>query len=348
MNLYFRTLMFHPGLPDKFVNVASIFLSKLINRGKKIQNLQVQSIMVIRQDEIGDMCYSTHAFSLLKKKYPESKITVWCKPAAAALIQHDPNIDFIIKDDKPEGNNYDLIVDLRGKWAGIFYSLLNTPTYRLERGAIRLKNKGHQPHESETIYQIIQPAINDLPFELPQLYASPLEYNQASSFINENKLERFAILHTQVKRVLRQWPEERFAAIAIYLKEKHQLDIVFCGDKSELKGIEHVQALIPFTTYNAAGKLNLGAFKALCEKSQLFIGNDSSPLHIASLSGVPAIGLFGPGQSDTFYPLGKKSGLLHHILPCHPCKQISCKQEIPCMYRISIEEVKNKIEELTA
>ena len=286
--------MFHPGLPDKFVNVASILLSKWINRRKKMVSMNMETILVIRQDEIGDMCYSTHAFSLLKKKYPASKITVWCKPAAAALIQHDPNIDSIIKDDKPEGNKYDLIIDLRGKWAGIFYALLNTPKYRLERGGVRLKNKGHQPHESETIFQIIQPAIGELSMELPQLYASPLEVNHAAEFINENKLTRFAILHTQVKRVLRQWPEERFAAIAIYLKEKHQLDIVFCGDNSEIEGIERVQKLIPFATFNAAGKLNLGAFKALCEKSQLFIGNDSSPLHIASLSGVPSLGLFGP------------------------------------------------------
>lgn len=340
--------MFHPGLPDKFVNVASILLSKLINRRKKIEGITVKSIFIIRQDEIGDMCYSTHAFSLLKKKYPDCKITVWCKPAAAALIQHDPNIDLIISDDKPEGDKYDLIVDLRGKWAGIFYSLLNTPKYRLERGTVRLKNKGHQPHESETIYQIIKPAIGDLPFELPQLYASALENNLASDFINENKLNRFAILHTQVKRQLRQWPEERFAEIAIYLKEKFELDIIFCGDKNEISGIERIQKLIPFTTYSSAGKLNLGAFKSLCEKAQLFIGNDSSPLHIASLSGVPSIGLFGPGQSDTFYPLGKKSGLLHHILPCHPCTQISCKQSLTCMQRISVEEVKNKIEELTA
>jgi hypothetical protein len=65
--------MFHPGLPDKFVNVASILLSKLINRGKKIQSIRVDSILVIRQDEIGDMCYSTHAFSLLKKTTSNSK-----------------------------------------------------------------------------------------------------------------------------------------------------------------------------------------------------------------------------------------------------------------------------------
>ncbi len=338
--------MFHPGLPDKFVNVASILLSKLINRGKKIQDLTVQSILIIRQDEIGDMCYSTHAFSLLKKQHPTANITVWCKPAAAALIQHDPNIDLIIKDAKPEGNKYDLIIDLRGKWGGFFYALMNSPTYRLERGAVRFKNKGHQPHESETIYQIVKPVIGDLPFELPQLHSSPLESNQATDFIISNKLTRFAILHTQVKRVLRQWPEERFAAIGIYLKESHGLDIVFCGDQSEKAGIDRIQKLIPFATYSTAGKLNLGAFNAICKQSQLFIGNDSSPLHIASLSGVSALGLFGPGQSDTFYPLGNRSGLLHYILPCHPCKQISCKQEIPCMYRISIEEVKNKIEEL--
>ena len=95
-----------------------------------------------------------------------------------------------------------------------------------------------------------------MPFEFPKLYASNLEINQAKDFIAENNLTRFAILHTQVKRILRQWPEERFAAIAIYLKENFGLDILFCGDNSEIEGIERVQKMIPFTTYSSAGKLN--------------------------------------------------------------------------------------------
>lgn len=343
--------MFHPGLPDKIVNISSILLSKLINRGKDPQSIDFTNILCIRQDEIGDMCYSLHIFKLLRERYPLAKITVLCKPAASGIIKNDPNINLIVTDVKQLRGIFDLTIDLRGRWVGVLYSIFHPSKIRLERGSVRLKNKlsKGQPHEAVTNFEIIQPLLKNPEMKMPlsEITSSKEEIEAADQFIVDHQLKRFAIMHTQVKRELRQWPGERFAAIAELLKSQYGLDIIFCGDKTEIEGILSIQKQITFRTYSVAGILNLGAFAALSRKASFFIGNDSSPLHIATLSGVPSLGLFGPGQSDTFFPITENSGYLHHLLECNPCHQIKCVHpDNPCIKRITIEEVKEKISTL--
>lgn len=343
--------MMHPGFPDKVIYLASIALSKLINRGKNPKSIAFNNILVIRQDEIGDMCYSVHIFKLLRDQYPNSKITVWCKPAATGIIKHDGNISEIITDKHKLSGKYDLIVDLRGKWAGVIYAFKHFPKFRLERGSIRLSNrKTGQPHEAVTNFEIIRPLLDEnVTMPTPRILFSNEDLEIASKFIAETGLRRFAVMHTEVKRELRKWPAERFATTAQLLKEQYNLDTVFCGDASEVNGITALQKLIPFPTYSVAGKLNLGGFAAFVSKASFFIGNDSSPLHIATLSGVPSLGLFGPGQSDSFFPLGANSGFLHHLLPCNPCNQIDCVHpDNPCIKRITVKEVQDKINALLA
>ena len=37
-------------------------------------------------------------------------------------------------------------------------------------------------------------------------------------------------------------------------------------------------------------------------KSRLFIGNDSSMMHMAAIANTPTIGLFGPTNDDIYFP----------------------------------------------
>jgi ADP-heptose:LPS heptosyltransferase len=88
-------------------------------------------------------------------------------------------------------------------------------------------------------------------------------------------------------------------------------------------------------------------FAALCQKARVFVGNESGPMHIAAASQIPTIGLFGPGEPPIFAPHGKKATYIHHKLECNPCDQIHCiYPENPCINRISVAEVKEKIVEL--
>jgi ADP-heptose:LPS heptosyltransferase len=335
---------------EDLIYAASMLTSKVINLVGRKAPFDFKSILVVKLDEIGDMANTVHVFALLKKEYPEARITLWCKPFIKSLLENDPHIDRIIHTASELRKHYDLIADLRGNWESIRYALSHIPQYRVDRGTVRLRNKmnGGHPHEVITNLQIIAPVLKEVP-EKPELklYFSETQLEKADLFIVKNHLQKYAVFHCGARRVLRQWKLNNFASLAEYLKKQKGMDIVFTGDRQDIKDIEEVRASLSFPSYSIAGIFSLSEYAALVSKAALFVGNESGPLHIAAAAQIPVVGLFGPGVPVTFYPWGEKAAYVHHVLDCNPCDQIHCvRPDYTCMDMITIAEVVEKINNL--
>ena len=336
---------------EDFIYASSICCSTWINGFKKPQSLHVARILIVKLDEIGDMVNAVPVFQELKKKYPAASQTLWCKPFVKSLMEPMPAIDHIVLSTKELSGKYDLIIELRGTFESIGYALLHPPQYRLDRASIRLKNKlnkGVHPHEVFTNLQIIAPLLNEIPSEPSFLLSfSPTDENIAQQFLVQNQINRFAVFHCGARKKLRQWKEANFIQAANYLKKEHALDIIFAGDETDIPMVSRMQAALDFRSYSVAGHFSLSAFGALCKQAQVFLGNESGPLHIAAASGCSVLGLFGPGEPKVFYPWGAKAHFLHEVLECNPCDQINCKYpNNTCMDRISVAAVQKKLNEI--
>lgn len=333
-------------LPEKIRYTLSVLLSKFINGKKKPADLTVKKILVFKEDEIGDLCYTLHVFSMLKAQYPQAHVTLLCKPFAISLTQSNPAIDVTTSNYNDLTGDYEVIIDLRGSWSSFGYTLKHLPQYRLDRATVRLANKrkGKHPHEVLTNLQIISPIIQpEHQHTQPRIYLAEVNKNKAEQFIIDNNLKGFAVLHTGARKALRKW--NQFDVLATYLHQKG-LDVVFAGDKSDKADILMWQNKLNFTTYSIAGIFNLADFAALVGKARIYIGNESGPLHIAAVSNTPSIGLFGPGEPEVFYPWGAHTKAIHHILPCNPCGQNKCVQQTPCIELITMQEVIKEINAL--
>lgn len=335
---------------EKLVYFLSMILSKIINFNKLIEKIEVRKILIFKLDAAGDMVYTTPVFRLLKQKYPTAEITLFCQESIVPLIKSDPHLHQIITDFSSLQKHYDLILDLRGNFKTLKYALFHPPKIRLDRGSVRFKNKlkGKHPHELVTNAQIISPLMEVKHQDLtPQIYFSKEDENTVSKYLNENQIGKFAILHVGANKLLRKWPLDRFANLAAHLKNQNGFDIIFVGDKADLKDIESVTSKIEFKTYSVAGNFSWTSFAALAKKAGLFVGNESGPLHVAAAMQIPLIGLFGPGEPEVFYPFGEKSTFVHHVLPCNPCNQLNCVHpQNTCMQRINLNEVIVKIKSL--
>ena len=335
---------------EKLIYFLSMILSKMLNFNKHIGRITVENILVIKLDAVGDMVYATPVFKLLKQKYPESNLTVFCQESIESLIKYDPHINLIITSFNQLEKKYDLIIDLRGDFRTLKYALINPSTLRLDRGTIRFRNKlkGNHPHELITNVQIIEPIIKvDFKYLTPEIYFSNEDKKLVKNYLEQNLIRNFAVLHVGANRDLRKWSPHKFAELATYLKNQIQLEIIFVGSSEDMIDIQKVQNDISFKTFSTAGEFSWTAYAALVQKAKLFIGNESGPLHVAAAMQTPIVGLFGPGEPDVFYPFGEKSTFVHHVLPCNPCNQIDCiHPENTCMQRITLTEVIDKIDAL--
>lgn len=333
---------------EKLVYLSSMMLSRLINGGKDLRAVKPRQILCIRQDEIGDMCYSLHVFDMLKKQFPDAGLTLLCKPFAITLLNNNPNIDHLTSNWNDLFGRYDLIVDLRGSWRSIFFALSRWPKARLDRASVRYANMkaGKHPHEVITNLQIVAPVIDPVnQHTIPHIFTSKADEKKADDLLIDNNIRQFAVLHAGARKALRKW--DKYPELATYLKKEKQLDIIFTGDKSEAAEIEVLQRKIGFETFSVAGAFNLTELSALISKATLYVGNESGPLHIAALTGTPSLGLYGPGEPHVFYPWGAKTAVVHHVLECNPCDQVHCVHpENPCIGRISMIEVIKTLESL--
>ncbi|PIU66339.1 MAG: hypothetical protein COS84_05880, partial [Armatimonadetes bacterium CG07_land_8_20_14_0_80_40_9] len=92
----------------------------------------------------------------------------------------------------------------------------------------------------------------------------------------------------------------------------------------------------------AAGKTTLRQFSALVKKSNLFIGVDSGPIHIAAAMKIPVVALFGAADPDYLGPYGNNHIVItkRKYFPCSPCAQTVCLRPAKsCMQAITVDEV---------
>jgi ADP-heptose:LPS heptosyltransferase len=318
----------------------------------------IKSILVVKWDEIGDMAAAVHVFGTLKSAYPEAKITVLCKPFVASLIAGDPAVDAVITSIEDWRERYDLVVELRGTWKTLWKSLaLRTmPKYRVDRGWVRFLQRGDQPHEVVTNERIIRPLLGEgQPIAKRALYPSAEEIAQAQvwsdwavSIEGSAEITGYAILHTGARRELRRWPLERFVALSKWLLKEKKLVPIWVGTSDEERQLDEAFAL------GAAGKKwvapegsSLLSFYAFIASSKLYVGNESGPLQLADIAGIPLVAIYGPGVPNVFYPRSARSRVLHEVLDCNPCDQLHCvRPSDRCIDRIGLAAVQLAVNEV--
>lgn len=105
----------------------------------------------------------------------------------------------------------------------------------------------------------------------------------------------YAILNPGGNNEAKRWPADRFARLADWLKEAHNLTVLINGSPAESELIDSIieAATSDPVSLPALGN-TLGALKPICRDARIMITNDTGPRHIAAAMGTPLVTMFGP------------------------------------------------------
>ena len=108
---------------------------------------------------------------------------------------------------------------------------------------------------------------------------------------------------------VRKWPEERYVELAErILEESPDTFVAFIGAKSEKPYVDRIASAVGSPrAVSLAGELSLRQLLALFEEADLFVSNDSGPMHLACLVDTPTVGLFFADTPTVFAPLGSRT-----------------------------------------
>ena len=182
----------------------------------------------------------------------------------------------------------------------------------------------------------------------PRAEAAIAERLASAGIRDEHEL---IVAHVSAGNPFRRWPEPSFAQVIASLAESSPLrrSILSSGpsDREAAARIataararlgDHASRIVDF------GDFDLAELRVLIARSRLFIGGDTGPLHIASTTTTPIVGLYGPtlaARSEPWRdPRVPSAALAVAGLPCRPCDQRVCTPgDFRCLDWIRPEDV---------
>ena len=292
-------------------------------------------ILIIHTAFIGDIVLSTPLIQKLKDLYPKSKIDYLTLPTNQSVLYNNPNLNEIILYDKKgkdkgikgflkvlkilKQKKYDYaVIPHRFIKSILLAKLAKIPDivgFDVATGSSLLDKKVHydmKKHEVERLLNLVGYEGKKIPVRIYPAKENfvKIEKMLTISGYTGKKEQKLILVAPGSQRPEKMWPIEKYREIIERLKKNKNYFIGITGSKSEKElplNFEKDKNVIDFR-----GEISLVEFGALISKADVVVGNDSSPIHIASGFEKPfVIGIFGPGKRSLgFFPWTEKSNVI--------------------------------------
>ena len=162
----------------------------------------------------------------------------------------------------------------------------------------------------------------------------PVDPDAESKIADVAKAGEFVILNPGAGWGAKQWPTERYGAVAKGLAKWGLRSIVNYGP-----GEEELAAAVKASSDGAAQPIScsISELIALTRRARLFIGGDTGPMHLAAALHVPVVTLFGPTNPARNGPFGVTSIVLRS--PTSLTSHARRSQPEPGLLEIGVEDV---------
>ena len=309
----------------------------------------VKKIFIEIPSWLGDAIMATPAIQNIIKTYPDAKITLLGSFVSTQAFENYPNIEKVMVDNtKKDGNRYknlislaksigkvDLAISFRRSFSSKFMMFFVKAKKKFNYKRLTKKEIHLAIRYNDFVNKVLK--LNNEAGDL-KLYFKPFKFDKPTFGINPGATYGSA----------KRWYPQEFAKLAISLSSKY--DIVIFGGPTEIdiaKDIEDELIKNGVLNYqNLAGKTSI---KELIEKIaglNLFVTNDSGPMHVAAAYKVKTVSIFGPTKfTETNQWRNDKNGLIvTKNLDCAPCMKRECPlKHHNCMKNITASDVMSAI-----
>lgn len=132
----------------------------------------------------------------------------------------------------------------------------------------------------------------------------------------------------------KRWPAAHFSKLAELLQTHHEAEILLIGTDADTESAESIASALQKRPVILTGKTTVRELAGVIAQADLFISNDSGPMHLANALKVPVIVIFGPTDPQITGPYQKPSLVFKKDVPCWPCSYRECPFEHQCMTQI--------------
>ncbi len=333
-----------------------------------IDKNSISKILIIKLRGIGDVVLSTIIFDSLRKEFPTAEIDYLTEKPSDQILK---NFNFInnvlVLDRKSTANriktahlirksNYDLVMDLFSNPTTAQLTFFSGARYRagfpykgrkyaynlfgpIERGKF---------HAAELHIEFIKEIGLSIANKKLEYVLNKSDISFANNYLNQNELSGSSLIGLSPSGgwESKRCTPEKFAEIADKVIEKFDSDLILLWGPEDKNDVDKITKLMkneaicaPATTIN-----QMAAFISKCD---LFIANDSGPMHISTAVGTPTLSIHGPTSPLLQGPYGEQHEWVRlDELDCIECNLLECPKKKECFNDLPVERILEKVENL--
>ena len=324
---------------------------------------------------IGDAVMSEPAVSAVPRLFPRAEVTLLVKPAIAELFEHHPAVHrVLVYDDRGRHaglsgkwtlarvlrrHRFDLAILLQNAFeAGLLAFLGGIPRrygYATDGRTVLLTDpvtvppRGTHTHQVDYYWMLMKPLGIQGPPSIPRLFVTRQEDLAIAARLADAGIAPSDVLiglnPGSTYGGAKRWLPERYAEAVNQLSDRYpragetRLAVAIVGAKGEEALGRSIAERLRVNAVVCSGQTTVRELMALVKRCQLFLTNDTGPMHIAAAFAVPTVAVFGPTDSRATAPFGGGFRIVRKDVSCAPCLLRECPIDHRCMTGVTADEV---------
>jgi len=337
-----------------------------------------KNLLIVRTDRIGDLVLTLPLAEVIKKHYPDCKVTFLIREYTKEILFNHPFIDevILVKTKKEQNTitfldnykiikekNFDTVIVVSPRLIISLIAFLSRINFRIGTSyrwysflfnkKVYIHRKYAEKHELEFNLEMLKKI--DI---TENIFPKNISYSLQVNSKNKNRVEQILfsknisltkptfIIHPGSGGSSIDLPLSKFIDLTTKITNDFDMEIIITGNKNE--NVICNSLVINNKVKNLAGELNLSELIYLINKCYLFISNSTGPLHIAAALNKYVIGFYPNSLACSYKrwgPYGSRTKVFTPQQECKNCKMEQCSNE-DCMNNIDINDVINYIKNI--
>jgi len=338
------------------------------NRLHDLRRLRPGRVCLIKPSSLGDVVHALPVLSALRALWPGAHIAWVVNRGLRGLLDGHPDLDEVIPFDRsevrlnPSGigsvsrflwdlrrRRFDLAVDLQGLLrSGIMTAATGAPVRVGLAGAregasafygYAIPSPGPESHAVDRLLGVAEAFGADVASPRFRVAFGEEDRAWASRVLGPLAGPTLAI-NVGARWLTKRWPPERFAAVARRAAEARGAGLVLVGAPEDRPLVDALKAALGPVEglVDLCGATTLPRLAAVASMVDVFLSNDTGPLHLAAAAGTRTVGVYtctSPGRTG---PYGPRSIAVRSCVWCAPSYLKTCPR-LECMAELSPERV---------
>ena len=335
----------------------------------------IRRIVIRGPNWLGDAVMCEPALSQVRTLFPQAEITLLVKPGIADLLAQHPEVNrTLVYDDRGRHaglvgkwtlaavlrrHRFDLAILFQNAFEAALISFLAGIPRRfgyatdgrtlLLTDPVTVPPRTAQRHQVEYYWDLLKPLGGHGPAPAPRLFVTPDESALIAGRLADAGIGPsdpvIGVNPGSTYGHAKRWLPDRYAEVVNRVVKEAQgqsgarVGVVILGAKGEEPLGKTIADQIKTRTVVCSGQTTVRELMALVKRCQLFLTNDTGPMHVAAAFKVPLVAVFGPTDWQTTSPFGVDAQLVRQPVSCAPCLLRECPIDHRCMTGVTVEQV---------